>query len=81
MRSAKRGDKVESATEHFEHNRGPGTLFCNRKRILASLSGALAVLTASLHGDLPQSQRTETLDAFRDGAIRILVCSDVAARH
>jgi superfamily II DNA/RNA helicase len=35
---------------------------------------------APIHGDLDQSQRTRTLDAFRDGSLRLLVASDVAAR-
>jgi superfamily II DNA/RNA helicase len=35
---------------------------------------------AALHGDLDQSVRTETLDAFRRGETAILVASDVAAR-
>jgi superfamily II DNA/RNA helicase len=33
-----------------------------------------------LHGDMPQSVRTETLDQFRRGDVKLLVCSDVAAR-
>ena len=35
---------------------------------------------APIHGDLDQSQRTRTLDGFRDGTLRFLVASDVAAR-
>ena len=35
---------------------------------------------APIHGDLEQSQRTRTLDGFRDGTLRFLVASDVAAR-
>jgi len=35
---------------------------------------------APLHGDLDQSVRTRTLEAFRAGEIAILVASDVAAR-
>jgi len=33
-----------------------------------------------LSGDLPQAQRTRTLDAFRNGSVEILVATDVAAR-
>jgi superfamily II DNA/RNA helicase len=33
-----------------------------------------------IHGDLDQSQRMRTLDGFRDGSLRFLVASDVAAR-
>src|SRR6266478_2017562 len=35
---------------------------------------------AALHGDMPQPKRTETLERFRKGEIRLLVASDVAAR-
>ena len=34
----------------------------------------------ALHGDLDQRMRTAALDAFRDGEVQLLVCSDVAAR-
>jgi len=34
----------------------------------------------ALSGELPQAQRTRTLGAFRDGTIRTLVATDVAAR-
>ena len=33
-----------------------------------------------LSGDLPQAQRTRTLNAFRNGTVSILVATDVAAR-
>jgi superfamily II DNA/RNA helicase len=58
-------------------------IFCNRKRDVDILHRALAKLglnCAALHGDMPQSKRTETLDRFRNGEIRLLVASDVAAR-
>ena len=35
---------------------------------------------APIHGDLDQTKRMETLESFRDGDLRILVASDVAAR-
>jgi ATP-dependent RNA helicase DeaD len=35
---------------------------------------------AAISGDLHQRQRTRTLQAFRDGATRVLVATDVAAR-
>lgn len=34
----------------------------------------------ALHGDMNQRQRTRTIKSFRDGKIRILVATDVAAR-
>jgi superfamily II DNA/RNA helicase len=36
--------------------------------------------SAALHGDLPQGARTRTVKALREGKVRILVATDVAAR-
>ncbi|HXQ53595.1 MAG TPA: DEAD/DEAH box helicase [Stellaceae bacterium] len=58
-------------------------IFCNRKRDVDILYRSLAkhgFNCAALHGDMPQSKRTETLERFRNGEIRLLVASDVAAR-
>jgi superfamily II DNA/RNA helicase len=58
-------------------------IFCNRKRDVDILFRSLSrhgFDAAALHGDMPQSKRTETLDRFRNGEIRLLVASDVAAR-
>lgn len=58
-------------------------IFCNRKRDVDVVARALkkAGLDASpIHGDLDQSVRTQTLGRFRDGELKILVASDVAAR-
>jgi superfamily II DNA/RNA helicase len=58
-------------------------VFCNRKRDVDVVAKSLkkhGFSAAPLHGDLDQSVRTRTLDAFRSGEIRLLVASDVAAR-
>jgi superfamily II DNA/RNA helicase len=58
-------------------------IFCNRKRDVDTLFRSLSrhgFDAAALHGDMPQPKRTETLDRFRNGEIRLLVASDVAAR-
>src|SRR6266436_2800488 len=58
-------------------------IFCNRKRDVDILFRSLArhgFDAAALHGDMPQPKRTETLDRFRNGDVRLLVASDVAAR-
>jgi superfamily II DNA/RNA helicase len=58
-------------------------IFCNRKMdvdVVAKSLKAHGFDAAPIHGDLDQSQRTRTLDAFRDGELRLLVASDVAAR-
>ncbi|RZI45208.1 DEAD/DEAH box helicase [Candidatus Finniella inopinata] len=58
-------------------------VFCNRKRDISLLLTALkkyGYQTAALHGDLAQSARSETVKQFKEGVIKILVASDIAAR-
>ena len=60
-----------------------GIVFCNRKTevdIVAKSLRSHGFDAAPIHGDLDQSVRTKTLDAFRKGELRLLVASDVAAR-
>nr|WP_238996960.1 DEAD/DEAH box helicase [Entomobacter blattae] len=57
--------------------------FCNRKRdvdILVRFLRKNNFSAQALHGDLTQSLRTSTLEKFRTGDIKILICSDIAAR-
>jgi superfamily II DNA/RNA helicase len=58
-------------------------IFCNRKRDVGVLHRSLVrhgYSAAMLHGDLAQSERTEVLERFKRGDVKLLVCSDVAAR-
>jgi len=58
-------------------------IFCNRKRDIGTVHKTLekhGLPVGSLHGDLDQSTRMKTLEGFRNGTIRLLVASDVAAR-
>jgi superfamily II DNA/RNA helicase len=58
-------------------------VFCNRKTEVDVLAKSLSkhgYNAAPIHGDLDQSVRTRTLDGFREGRIRFLIASDVAAR-
>ncbi|HYE51188.1 MAG TPA: DEAD/DEAH box helicase [Azospirillaceae bacterium] len=58
-------------------------IFCNRKKDVGILHQSLVkhgFNAGALHGDMVQSKRTETLEAFKQGQIALLVCSDVAAR-
>jgi len=60
-----------------------GIIFCNRKKNVDVIAKSLQTHgfnARPIHGDLPQSFRTETLQAFRDGELKLLVASDVAAR-
>jgi superfamily II DNA/RNA helicase len=58
-------------------------IFCNRKMdvdVVAKSLKSHGFNAAPIHGDLAQSERMKTLDAFRDGTLHLLVASDVAAR-
>jgi len=60
-----------------------GIVFCNRKSEVDTVAKSLrshGFDAAAIHGDLDQSVRTRTLEAFRKGELRLLVASDVAAR-
>ncbi|MGR4001510.1 MAG: DEAD/DEAH box helicase [Alphaproteobacteria bacterium] len=62
---------------------GSVLIFCNRKMEVNEVQRYLSrdgYDAAALHGDLPQHLRTETLERFRDGGVKILICSDLAAR-
>ncbi len=58
-------------------------VFLNRKRDISDVAQFLkkqGYAAAPLHGDMVQAARTKTLQEFRDGTVKFLVCSDVAAR-
>ncbi len=58
-------------------------IFCNRKRDVDILLKSLlkhGFSAGALHGDLAQSVRFATLEKFKANELRLLVCSDVAAR-
>ncbi|HEX8231752.1 MAG TPA: DEAD/DEAH box helicase [Caulobacteraceae bacterium] len=60
-----------------------GIVFCNRKTEVDVVAKSLkqhGFDAAPIHGDLDQSLRTRTLESFRNGSLRLLVASDVAAR-
>ena len=78
------GDKREALRRIIESESVQNALvFCNRKRDVDILYRSLrkhGFAVAALHGDMAQPVRLQTLDAFRNNEIRILVASDVAAR-
>ena len=58
-------------------------IFCNRKRDVDILHKSLqrhGFSVGALHGDMAQPVRFATLEKFKAGEIRLLCCSDVAAR-
>ena len=57
--------------------------FCNTKNMTDRLSGLLqmkGISAQAIHGDIQQRIREKTLQAFREGKMRVLVATDVAAR-
>jgi superfamily II DNA/RNA helicase len=58
-------------------------IFCNRKRDVDILHKSLTrhkFDVGALHGDMAQTVRFATLEKFKANELRLLVCSDVAAR-
>ena len=58
-------------------------IFCRTKRRVDELTNILnynGIKAMEIQGDLSQAQRTRTMEAFKDGSIRILVATDVASR-
>ncbi|MDP4622737.1 MAG: DEAD/DEAH box helicase [Hydrogenophaga sp.] len=58
-------------------------VFVNSKLGCARLARSLereGLVTAALHGDKSQDERLKALEAFKSGAVDLLVCTDVAAR-
>ncbi|MBR0678105.1 DEAD/DEAH box helicase, partial [Roseomonas alkaliterrae] len=72
LRRLIRSEKVQNAL-----------IFCNRKVDVDILYKSLKkhrFSVGALHGDMDQSTRFATLNAFKAGELQLLVCSDVAAR-
>ena len=60
-----------------------GIVFCNRKAEVDVVAKSLkkhGLDAAPIHGDLDQQTRMRTLESFRNGSLRLLCASDVAAR-
>ncbi len=58
-------------------------IFCNRKKDVDILFKSLSrhgFSVGALHGDMAQPVRFATLEKFKAGELRLLCCSDVAAR-
>ena len=58
-------------------------VFCNRKTDVEKVKTALnkkGLNAEGLHGDMAQSQRYASLERFKAGESKIIICSDIAAR-
>ncbi len=79
-----RGEKAE-LTERLLNAGGyeRAIAFCNTKTMtdrLASMLRLRGVQADAIHGDIPQRAREQVLSRFREGRLRVLVATDVAAR-
>ena len=66
-----------------DHDVQNALIFCNRKVDVDILHKSLRkhnFSVGALHGDMAQSVRFSTLEKFKAGELKLLVCSDVAAR-
>ena len=79
-----RGDKLETMVALLTHGGYERAIaFCNTKNMTDRLSGLLqmkGITAQAIHGDIQQRIREKTLQAFREGKMRVLVATDVAAR-
>ncbi|NBB69055.1 MAG: DEAD/DEAH box helicase [Alphaproteobacteria bacterium] len=78
-------DKKTDALERLfrAHGVDKAIIFCNRKRDVGTVTRKLqrkGYNARDIHGDLDQSQRQATLDAFKADSVDYLVATDVAAR-
>lgn len=78
------GDKLTSLIRIIEvENPENAVVFCNTKDETEAVAGALKRQGYDadwLNGDLPQSDREKVMSATREGRLRFLVATDVAAR-
>jgi len=79
-----RGDKLEALLRVLEvENPESALIFCNTKAETERVAEALerqGFGAAWLNGDLPQGEREQVMQATREGKLRYLVATDVAAR-
>lgn len=79
-----RADKLSELVQVIEAENPEGAIiFCNTKDETKRVSNALVQQgyeSAWLNADLPQGDREKVMAATRDGALRFLVATDVAAR-
>ena len=79
-----RNEKVDTMVRRMEIGGYDRVIaFCNTKNMTDRLSGLLRMRNISceaIHGDIQQRVREKTLQKFREGKLRVLAATDVAAR-
>ncbi len=75
--------KNETLLDQLNARQGTVIVFArtqSRTNRLAKYLDSYGLGVARLHGGLTQGQRTKSLEQFRKGTARIMVCTDIAAR-
>jgi ATP-dependent RNA helicase RhlE len=76
-------EKPAALARELRRERGTAIVFVNTKIGCDRLARELhrsGLRAAAVHADRPQKERTETIEAFRSGRVKVLVATDVAAR-
>ena len=77
-------DKVLALKELIEKElKGRSLVFCRTRRMVEKLAknlSGLGVKVGALHGDMDQRVRDRVVKQFREGALELLIASNVAAR-
>ncbi len=77
-------DKVNRLVELLSYIKNePALIFCNHRDAVERTAGLLkekGIECAAFHGGMEQMQREQTLIQFRNGSVRFLVATDLAAR-
>ncbi len=66
-----------------DDDEGLKLVFCNTKREVDFITSNLnynGIEAIAIHGGYTQAKRTKTMDNFRNQKVKVLVCTDVAAR-
>ncbi len=80
----KKGDKSKLLIDLIHENEGASTLVFSRTKhgadkVVRTLEKA-GIKAAAIHGNKSQNARQRALGAFKDGALNILIATDIAAR-
>jgi len=77
-------DKVLALKELIEKElKGRSLVFCRTRRMVEKLAknlSGLGVKVGALHGDMDQRVRDRVVKQFREGALELLIATNVAAR-
>jgi ATP-dependent RNA helicase DeaD len=80
---ANKDEKRDALCTILDLNDPKAIVFCHTKRKVDQLTKKLLAYSyhaGAIHGDVAQNKRERVINSFKDGSIRVLVATDVAAR-